>query len=135
MIPEDYFYILSNLDIEEPHILSLASRKCWDQTWSIVEHDKLQSLSIVNLDNSNYKEEYFPFRYFDRINQQQLNEFNNKDQSFTEKDVELRYRELLVDHILTTLINEDLIKTDFDDDGQITYQITKKGKKYVDKMP
>lgn len=79
LIPEDYFYILSNLHIEEPHILSLASRKCWDETWNIVEHSKLQSLSIVHLDNPDYKKEYFPNRYFDTITQLQLDKFNSED--------------------------------------------------------
>jgi hypothetical protein len=42
LIPEDYFYILSNLDIEEPHILSLASRKMGDNSWGIVEFDGME---------------------------------------------------------------------------------------------
>ena len=100
LIPEDYFYILSNLDIEEPHILSLASRKCWDQTWNIVEHIKLQSLSIVNLNNPDYKKEYYPFRYFDQINQQQLNEFNS-----TEDITIINLPILKIDGSLLTLSN------------------------------
>jgi hypothetical protein len=79
LIPEDYFYILSNLDIEEPHVLSLASRKCWDNTWKIVEHDDFKSWSVVNLNQPELGNDYYPFRYFDRINQQQLNNFNNKN--------------------------------------------------------
>ena len=42
LIPEDYFYILSNLDIEEPHILSLSSRKMGDNSWGIVEFDGME---------------------------------------------------------------------------------------------
>lgn len=42
LIPEDYFYILSNLDIEEPHILSLASRKMGDNSWGVVEFDGME---------------------------------------------------------------------------------------------
>jgi hypothetical protein len=80
LIPEDYFYILSNLHIDEPHILSLASRKCWDHTWNIVEHESLQSLSIVHSDNVDYKKEYFPNRYFDIITQSQLDKFNSEDE-------------------------------------------------------
>jgi hypothetical protein len=78
LIPEDYFYILSNIKIEEPHVLSLASRKCWDETWTIVEHNDLKSLHKVDMNNPTFKLEYFPFRYFDNINQTQLNEFNSK---------------------------------------------------------
>jgi len=78
LIPEDYFYILSNVDINEPHILTLSSRKCWDDTWNIVEHIDLKSLSVVNLNTPDYKKEYYPFRYFDTINQNELNIFNSK---------------------------------------------------------
>jgi hypothetical protein len=45
LIPEDYFYILENINIFEPHILSLSSRKMWDDSWKIVEHVSLQNLS------------------------------------------------------------------------------------------
>jgi hypothetical protein len=37
LIPEDYFYILSNLNIKEPHTVSLASRKMGDSSWAPVE--------------------------------------------------------------------------------------------------
>lgn len=77
LIPEDYFYILSNLDIEEPHILSLASRKCWDETWTIVEHEDLQKYPNLNNQIPTH-EELAPFRYYDCISLQELNDFNNK---------------------------------------------------------
>lgn len=76
LIPEDYFYILSNIEIEEPHMLSLASRKCWDSTWEIVEHNKFKLWDVVNSNTPELGKEYYPFRYFDQINQSQLNEFN-----------------------------------------------------------
>jgi len=78
LIPEDYFYILSNIEIDESHIMSLASRKCWDDTWNIVEHVDFKSLSTVNSDTLDYKKEYYPFRYFDTINQNELDIFNSK---------------------------------------------------------
>jgi hypothetical protein len=37
LVPEDYFYILSQLNIEHPHIVSLASRKMGDGSWAPVE--------------------------------------------------------------------------------------------------
>lgn len=77
LIPEDYFYILSNLKIEEPHILSLSSRIMWDDSWTGVEHEELQK--YPNLDNQNPShEELAPFRYYDVINQEQLNKFNEQ---------------------------------------------------------
>lgn len=45
LIPEDYFYILESISIEEPHVLSLSSRKMWDDSWKIVEHVDLQNLN------------------------------------------------------------------------------------------
>ena len=37
LVPPDYFYILSLLDIDEPHVVSLASRKMGDNSWAPVE--------------------------------------------------------------------------------------------------
>jgi hypothetical protein len=77
LVPEDYFYILSSLDILEPHILSLSSRIMWDNTWTIVEHKALQK--YPNLDNQKPSyEELSPYRYYDYININQLSEFNSK---------------------------------------------------------
>jgi hypothetical protein len=36
-VPEDYFYILSQLNIDHPHVVSLASRKMGDGSWAPVE--------------------------------------------------------------------------------------------------
>jgi len=77
LIPNDYFYILSNLDISEPHTLSCASRIMWDDSWTCVEHNDLKQ--YPNLDNQKpSNEELKPFRYYDRITLDQLNEFNDK---------------------------------------------------------
>ena len=78
LIPEDYFYILSNINIEEPHLLTLASRKMWDATWAQVEHPKFKNWDYVHYNNHSH-EEYSPFRNYDIINQSILNEFNNMD--------------------------------------------------------
>jgi hypothetical protein len=37
LVPVDYFYILSALDIGHPHVVSLASRKMGDDSWAPVE--------------------------------------------------------------------------------------------------
>jgi hypothetical protein len=101
LIPEDYFYILSNININEPHILSLASRKCWDKTWNIVEHDDLKHFHEVDMNNPSFKIEYFPFRYFDIINQNKLNEFNLKGGDINIKKLSL----IKIDGSLLTLSN------------------------------
>lgn len=78
LIPFDFFFILSNLEIEEPHLVSLASRKMWDASWTCVEHEELKLFPY--LDNQNpSNEELYPLRYYDQINQNQLDEFNEKN--------------------------------------------------------
>lgn len=77
LIPEDYFYILSNLDIQTPHIVSCASRIMWDDTWTIVEHEDLQKYPNLNNQIPTH-EELAPFRYYDCISLQELNDFNNR---------------------------------------------------------
>jgi hypothetical protein len=72
MIPEDYFYIISQLNINEPHTLSLSSRKMWDASWTVVEHSRIQMLepnhdTLGILSCGNY------------INYDELNKFNNQD--------------------------------------------------------
>jgi hypothetical protein len=42
LVPEDYFYILENLQIQETHVVSLASRKMGDDTWSSVEFEGME---------------------------------------------------------------------------------------------
>ena len=101
LLPEDFFYILSNLNIGEPHLLTLSSRKCWDSTWNVVEHNDIKSLSIVDLNQPDYKQEYYPFRYFDYINQKELNNFNSK----TEKIEIIKLPLLKIDGSLLSLSN------------------------------
>lgn len=44
LVPTDYFKIVDAINIEEPHLLSLSSRKMWDDTWMGVEHELLRNL-------------------------------------------------------------------------------------------
>lgn len=44
LVPTDYFKIVDSINIEEPHLLSLGSRKMWDDTWMGVEHELLRNL-------------------------------------------------------------------------------------------
>lgn len=71
LIPNDFFYILSEIQIQNPHILSFASRKMWDSSWVGVEHTKLSEY------NTN-EDAPFPLSCGDVINQSQLNQFNSK---------------------------------------------------------
>jgi len=75
LIPTDFFYILSEINIEHPHILSFASRKMWDTTWNCVEHKELEKYER-SVDNPYQAPN--PYNSSDVINQRELDEFNNK---------------------------------------------------------
>ena len=75
LIPTDFFYILSEINVEHPHILSFASRKMWDATWNCVEHKELEKYER-SVDNPYQAPN--PYNSSDVINQRELDEFNNK---------------------------------------------------------
>ena len=50
LVPWQYFAILESMEINHPHIFTLSSRKCWDFTWTLVEHEKLQGLPRTGWD-------------------------------------------------------------------------------------
>lgn len=75
LLPEDFFYILSIIDIPEPHILTFSSRKMWDSTWDVVEHTDLRK---YNRDIHNVYQAPVPFNSCDVINQKELNDYNNQ---------------------------------------------------------
>lgn len=71
LIPNDFFYILSQVQIQTPHLLTFSSRKMWDGSWVGVEHTKLSEYTTD-------KDTPFPLSCGDVINQSQLNQFNSK---------------------------------------------------------
>jgi hypothetical protein len=75
LIPNDFFYILSEIQIQNPHILSFASRKMWDSTWDCVEHRDLEKYER-SVDNPFQAPS--PYNSSDVITQSELNEFNNR---------------------------------------------------------
>lgn len=77
LIPKEYFSILEQVDIGEPHILCLASRKMWDTSWRYCEHYTLSDKHPVANAQPDYQTELIPLRFFDRINQEQLDTFNS----------------------------------------------------------
>lgn len=83
IIPSDYFYILSELKIDHPHIVTLASRKMWDASWDIVEHEYINKYE--RLPDNPYNAPY-PLNSSDIISLNQLNDFN---QQFDVKVVQL----------------------------------------------
>jgi hypothetical protein len=75
LIPNDFFYILSQLQIQNPHLLSFASRKMWDSTWDCVEHTDLEKYER-SVDNPFQAPS--PYNSSDVITQSELNEFNSR---------------------------------------------------------
>jgi len=75
LMPEDYFYILSEVDFKNPHALTLSSRKMWDSTWDVVEHKDIVKYQRTR--EQIYTAPY-PLNSSDIINLEQLNTFNNQ---------------------------------------------------------
>jgi len=74
VIPKTYFGILESLmndDLfQQPHVVTLASRKMWDNTWTPVEHTTIQFTSFEELEH--------PLRNNDYITQDELDTFNEQ---------------------------------------------------------
>ena len=88
LLPKDFFYVLANIEIKQPHILCFASRPMWDNTWDIVTHEKLQGYQKpcqckdheqkdCSVDNCIEFLEA-PLKYKDYITQEQLDKFNDE---------------------------------------------------------
>jgi len=84
LLPEDFFYILSNTDIKTPHILTFASRKMWDGTWDCVEHEYIEQYK--RQPNNPYTAPK-PYNSDDVITQQELDEFNSRFDDITIKQL------------------------------------------------
>lgn len=54
-----------------------------------------------------------------------------KDNSLLEQEVQDKFMEMVVDHILTGEVKKGNIQANFDDDGEIRYSLTDKGKDAV----
>lgn len=44
LLPTDYFRILDHINITEPHVLTMSSRKMWDDSWFGVEHELFRNM-------------------------------------------------------------------------------------------
>lgn len=75
LIPKTYFGILETLSTDpdistHPHVVTLSSRKMWDDTWTPVEHLSLQTVFE--------KDTPKPFHHNDYITQTELDMFNDQ---------------------------------------------------------
>jgi hypothetical protein len=84
LIPEDYFYLLCNINIDEPHILSLSNRKMWDFSWDEIEHPWINQYPR-NGPPEKPAQAPIPYNSGDYISIDQLNEFNSKFQPYVIK--------------------------------------------------
>lgn len=76
IIPYDTFYILENIKIHHPHILTFSSRKMWDETWSEVEFIGLDKYSYADMDQTCPTELRFNGAV---LSQAQLDEINDAE--------------------------------------------------------
>ena len=74
LLPRDFFYILSEVNFEPPHLVSFASRKMWDETWDCVEHKDLVQYPRTQ---ENPYQAPNPYNSSDIITQKEVNEFND----------------------------------------------------------
>ena len=76
LIPNDFFYILSKVEIPHPHLFSFASRKMWDNSWNCVEHRDLEKYERTK---ENPYQAPTPYNSSDVITQSELDEFNSRE--------------------------------------------------------
>lgn len=78
LVPEDYFFLLQNIDINRPHTVSLANRKMWDSSWDAVEHPFIQQIPRTGPPEEPQRNTPEPYGVGHYISLEQLNEFNKK---------------------------------------------------------
>jgi hypothetical protein len=78
LVPEDYFFLLQNINIDHPHTISLANRKMWDSTWDMVEHPYIQKIPRTGPPEEPQRNTPKPYGVGDYISQSELDEFNRK---------------------------------------------------------
>jgi hypothetical protein len=77
LVPEDYFFLLSNIELDHPHFISLATRKMWDSTWDNVEHPWIHKFPR-NGPTTRPEKAPVPFNCTDYISIDELNKFNSQ---------------------------------------------------------
>ena len=83
ILPRDFFAILDQVEIDQPHVLTFAGRPMWDSTWDVVTHEKLLGYSKPCQCGDEHKEDCIelleaPWKYKDYITQEQLDKFNEE---------------------------------------------------------
>lgn len=76
LLPTSYFYILKDLVQfipQETFCVTFSSRKMWDSSWIPVEHDAFKFIDQKDVNS--------PYGCAEYITQEQLNEFNSREES------------------------------------------------------
>lgn len=82
LLPKDFFAILNQLEIEQPHVVTFAGRPMWDNSWDGVTHEKLLGYSKPCQCKDEHREDCIellkaPLKYKDYITQKELDKFND----------------------------------------------------------
>jgi len=78
LVPEDYFFLLENINIDHPHLVSLSNRKMWDSSWDEVEHPIVQQIPRTGPSEEPQRNTPEPLGVGHYINQEDLNKFNSQ---------------------------------------------------------
>jgi hypothetical protein len=97
LVPEDYFFLLDNINLDHPHFISLSTRKMWDSTWDNVEHEWIRQFPR-NGPPDRPEQAPKPYNCTDYITIDELNEFNKKFEPYL-----VNIQPLKIDGNMTTL--------------------------------
>lgn len=83
ILPRDFFAILGEVNIDQPHVLTFAGRPMWDNSWDVVTHEKLLGYSKPCQCGDTHREDCIelleaPLKYKDYISQKELDQFNEQ---------------------------------------------------------
>lgn len=83
LLPRDFFAILDMVNIDQPHVLTLAGRPMWDNSWDVVTHERLLGYSKPCQCGDMHRDDCIelleaPFKYKDYITQKELDKFNDE---------------------------------------------------------
>lgn len=72
LVPKCYFYNLSLISYDRPHVVSYSNRKMWDSSWLPVEHEVLKPIPYAH-----DMELISPLGQHYYMNEEQMNNFNS----------------------------------------------------------
>jgi hypothetical protein len=101
----------------------------------ICAKDPLMFESELSIDEKEYDNQEFERDAFFLASKVVVWYIMLKDKSLSEPEVQDKFMEMVVDHILTEEVKKGNVQADFDTDGKIRYSITDKGMGVVFNSP